>query len=292
MKLIALACVFGMVACLSACQKDEGVGEGGDASSSATAQPAAGVDNAQAKAAPAQAAPPAPAVEPDPPNPRPEGENWVWTPELRVRIGQTLQVQYRMQTPNAGEAWIGLVPEYTTETDAASNGQTAVARGTTVDAPEAVLNLELTQTGRFRLRLFGGSADDAQLLAESPLLTVEQWPRGDRASATAPYLTIGPPEGLENIEVQRRYPVHIYFEIPPDYPDSAFICAVPVTVKSPRASDNLDAAEIYWYTEGKTNGYFTWNPDKEARFVYRLFPCDQPGCDYSAESEEFTIIPQ
>lgn len=235
--------------------------------------------------------PPQPAVEPDPPNPRPTGSNWLWAPKLRARVGQKLEVQYRMEQPNPGKAWIGLIPVVVTEKDAASNDAADVAFSYTVNAPEAALNLDLPQAGRFVLRLFSSSDSDAALLGESPVITVEQWPRGDMKGRVPPYATINQPPEVEHVEVYQGLPVPVYFEVPEGYPDKAWIGVVPVGVKSPQESDN-DAADVqYWYLEGKTKDSFIWYAKDLGTFVYRLFPSDVAECEWVAESEPFTIVP-
>lgn len=230
-------------------------------------------------------------AEADPSNPRPEGANWVYTPSLRLRVGQTLPVQYRIEQPSPGEAWVGLIPEHVSTTDSSSNDAEDVAYAYTVDAQEAALNLDLPQAGRFRLRLFSATGAGGELLAESPLITVEQWPQGDLASLTPPYMTINP-VGVDKVEVQQGFAVPVYFEVPDDYPSKAWIGVVPASVGSRLSVDN-DALDVqYWFLDGRTKDSFIWHPDREGTFVYRLFPSDVPGCEFTAQSEEFTVIPR
>jgi hypothetical protein len=212
-----------------------------------------------------------------------------------VRIGEKLEAQYHLPAPNGGKAWVGLIPEAVTETGEADNDAADVSYSYTVDAAEAALNLDLPQAGRYRLRLFSGAGGAEPLLAESPVITVEQWPLGDRAAKTAPYLTINP-VGTDKAEVQEGFPVPVYFEVPADYPDTAWIGVVPTSVKSPLEGDN-DAADVqYWYLkdaeQGPAKGSFTWTAEKPGEYVFRLFPNTTGLADYTAQSETFTVIPK
>jgi hypothetical protein len=232
-----------------------------------------------------------PAEEPEPANPRPDGENWVYTPQLRLRVGQTIPVEYRIENPRPGEAWIGLIPSAVESSEVSMNDAEVLARAYTVEAHEAVLNIVAPQAGRFRLRLFSSGGAEGQMLAESGEIVVTQWPQGDLASLTPPYLTINP-VGVDKVEVQLGFPVPVYFEVPDDYPDKAWIGAIPVTVKSRLSGENDPHDVQYWFLDGRTKDSFVWMPQQEGTFVYRLFPSDEYGCEFSAESEEFTVIPK
>jgi hypothetical protein len=243
---------------------------------------------------PATPPPTAPDSAPEPPNPRPTGTGWVFTPKLTHYVGENLVVEYSIDKPNPGKAWVGLIPEDISAQDEPSNDAADVAYAYTVDAQQATLNIEAPKTGKYRLRFFAGSDPDSRLVGESPLITVTQWPAGDRAKKLAPYVTINatgtPASG--KIEVQETFPVVAYFEVPAGYSDKAWLGVVPADVTSPLEAEN-DAVDVsYMYLNGRTKDSFTWKPDKLGTFVFRLFPNSAVGTDYVAESEPFTVIPK
>jgi hypothetical protein len=213
---------------------------------------------------------------------------------LEHHIGEKLQVSYQLRQANGGKAWIGLVPEAVSATDLAANDAADIAASPTVDAPSALVNVDAAQVGRFRLRLFESREPGARLLAESKVLTITQWPLGNREARTPPYVTINAVGAKGPAEVEAGMPVVAYFELPEGYDAKGWLGAVPADLKSPLEIDN-DAAAVtgaVMYLSGKTKDSYTWKPDKPGKYVFRVFPSGAPGADYVAESEEFTVVPK
>jgi hypothetical protein len=228
---------------------------------------------------------------PEPANPQPQGENWVYTPRLTNYIGQALEVRYKLPAVDP-DAWIAMVPEWFADTDAPSNQAATRLPVELVPAAEAAVNVPLTETGQFRLRLFDGTAADSKLLGETPPVTITQWPLGDRANSQPPYVTIGPPTSADSpVRVEQGLPVIGYYEVPAGYPPTAWIGVIPARVVSPVSSDN-DGSDVKFEKLLGTKGQSTWMSDQQGTFVFRIFPTDAAGADYVAESEPFMIVPK
>jgi len=239
-------------------------------------------------------APPPPVPSVATPNEHPSGDTWVYTANLIPHIGQKLIVEYKLTKADPGKAWIGLVPDSITATDAPANAAAAVAHADTVAAASATINLDTPRTGTYHLRLFDGKDATAKLLGESPVVKVDQWPQGNIAMKKPPYVTINPVPYSDHVQVQMGFPVVAYFEVPAGYSDKAWLGVVPADTKSPLQIDN-DAVALtgaVLYLSGKTKDQYTWKPDKMGTYVFRLFPSSDPGVDYVAQSEVFTIIPK
>jgi hypothetical protein len=239
-------------------------------------------------ATPAQA-PPAPP--PDEPNPRPTGSDWVFVSDLHHHIGEKLQVTCQLSKANQGQAMVYLVPENMAAQDQAASAAGAAASSPTVPGDSSTLNIDPPLTGRFRLRLFASKDAGAKLLFQSPVLTIDQWPVGDRDKQVPPYVTIHP-VGVTKVEVQETFPVIAYFEVPAGYDPHAWVGVVPADTKSPLEFDNDKVQISSYYLQGQTKASFTWKPDRLGTFVFRLFPNQSPQCDYVAQSETFTVIPK
>lgn len=243
---------------------------------------------------PAQGAATAPPAEasaaPGPPNPHPQGDNWVFTPQLMHHIGDKLSIEYTLATPNPGKAWIAVVPAATTATDEPGNDAVDV-NYTYLQTPKtATVELTLPKVGTFKLRLFGGNDAADKMLAESPVLTVSQWPKGDLAAKTPPYVTLSA-HGAGPVEVMEGAPLVATFVLPPGYPDKAWLGVIPADTASQTDGDN-DAVDVdYIYLTGKQNDTYTWKDTKPGKYVVRIFPCSETDATLVAESEPFTVKP-
>jgi hypothetical protein len=239
------------------------------------------------------AAPSSPAAAPETPNPQPTGDNWVYTKELHHHVGDKLVVTYKMAAPNPGKAWVGLVPADTQSTDEDANDAVDVSYSYTSDKPGEELMLDAPQAGSFKLRLFSGSGpkdEPGKMLAESPVLTIDQWPQGDLAKKLPPYVTINP-TGTTPMQVKLGDEVTATFNLPVGYSKEGWIGVIPVSVKAFNDADN-DAQDVaYEYLDGKTNDTFTWKTDKPGTYVFRIFPSSAAAGNYVAESEQFTVAP-
>jgi hypothetical protein len=183
-----------------------------------------------------------------------------------------------------------LIPEHVTETGAPGNDAQSAAYAYTQAQTPGKLSLQLTQAGRFTLKLFSGPGAAGKLLAQSRVLTVEQQAPPALSGHKPPYVTINPAPG--KLEVQEGFPVIAYYAVPPDCPGSAWLAVVPLETTSKLESDNLKASISYMYLDGKTQGDFTWVASIPGTYVFRLFPSSDHACYAMSESEPFTVVPR
>lgn len=232
------------------------------------------------------------ATPPEPPNPRPSGSNWVWADHMNYRIGQTIKVEYTINKIGDPRPWIGLIPATVTVADEAANDAADVAYQY-VETPAGTVEISAAEAGQFHIRLLSGG-DKGVVLYETPLVTIQQWPKGKWVAPDQPpikpYVTISGGELPEQIPIKKGYPVVAYWETAEAYPQGAWLGLIPTSCTSNLEGEN-DAVDVeYHYLDGETKGQFTFMMSTPGEYVFRIFPCDISGAEWVAESQKWQVV--
>lgn len=249
----------------------------------------AGTTGGQQRPAATQQQPAAP-VEPvediqDRTNPMPTGDTWVHTDMLDYRIGQTIQIQYKLERGASGKPWIGLIPVQVTAQDEGTNDASDIGYVYIEDQqPESgTAELSASKQGDYYIRLFGSDADEKALLqGQTKIIAIRDWPQGNLEGPTKPYIMIegqtppAPKQVLEPLKCKVGDLLKGTYELAEAYPKSAWIGLIPSSVTN-RGGEKNDAADVaYKYLdEGALTGSFEFTLENAGEYVIRLFPCGE-----------------
>ena len=151
-------------------------------------------------------------------------------------------------------------------------------------------SLIATDDGSWRLLLFSDSEDASSIAATSAPITITEWPRGHNdATGEPPYLTIGAEVPAE-IELKLGTAVVGYYELQEAYPSTAWIGLVPAAVENPMEMYGRELAVEIIPLSGKLMDQAMFTLSKPGRYVLRVYPSNQSGCEWSLESQPFTVV--
>lgn len=218
-------------------------------------------------------------------NPMPAGATWVHADKVQYRIGETMQVEYKVQPGATGKPWVGLIPVSVQALDEGTNDASDVAY-VNIDAARGAqgkVELRAEKKGDYFIRLFGSDSDaTAACQGQTPLTAIRDWPQGHLIGheALKPYIMI---EG-QKLTVSEQLPEPVKFkaggtlkgayELAEAYPSDAWIGLIPWEVKN-RGEEANDAADVaYKYLEqGVLQASFELPLAQPGEYVLRLFPC-------------------
>lgn len=218
-------------------------------------------------------------------NPMPTGATWVHADKVQYRVGETMQIEYKVQAGATGKPWVGLIPVSVQALDEGTNDASDAAYAY-IDAARGAqgkVELRAGKKGDYFLRLFGSDSDPAAACqGQTPLTAVRDWPQGHLIGheGLKPCIMF---EG-QKLTVSEQLPEPVKFkaggtlkgtyELAEAYPSDAWIGLIPWAVKN-RGEEANDAADVaYKYLEqGVLQASFELPLAEPGEYVVRLFPC-------------------
>jgi hypothetical protein len=218
------------------------------------------------------------AFQPERPNPKPQGDSWVFPDKIDTKLGDEIMVDYKLPVETAAAPWIGLVQHGDVGQPVKVQAKNAIAKVILDPAQkEGKVKLVASKLGEYVIRLFPDQTEGAKLLGESEVVGVGNWPQGNLANLTLPYLLIDKAEPGKPYEVATGSVLKVSYKCELSYPSTAWIGVIPATELSigERSNDAVDVAYKY-IPKDSLEGTVEFTMEKPGEYFIRMFPCNIP----------------